>query len=171
MQGLLKAATPSALSSYLNNVTSDGVFHTPGCPLGGDGHCMELLHANPAWDAGIIPQMATNLIMNVTMRFVGSEFGKLIAEEYQRYLSEPPGARQGILFYRWKPDPLLSKVKGTRLTFPPYKASVYGDSAAAFGDMSNYGLIDCDFPAQSLEKMAWGQLRTRAPAAYVGEGK
>lgn len=124
----------------------DGWFHPPPCnaSAGGDpSQCATLFAVYPSFDAGMVPQMVTNLGMNVSVVFLGPHFERIVLDRIAR--GEP------TLFYYWRPSGFLLRVGATRISLPAGPIDCFRDGDPA--TRSNYGPGACDFPTSRLLKV------------------
>ncbi|MEO7912347.1 MAG: ABC transporter substrate-binding protein [Roseiflexaceae bacterium] len=111
----------------------------------------QFLAGDPSW-----VQYDEDIIKNQSLNFkvvrAGSEQAVLAAVDSAYSRKEP------ILFYFWTPHSVHAKYKLTAVKLPDYSAACY--------DKATSGGIDCDYPPDTLFKIAWSGLKEKAPDAY-----
>jgi len=111
----------------------------------------QFLAGDPSWvqyDQDIIK----NLNLNFKVVRAGSEQAVLAAVDSAYSRKEP------ILFYFWTPHSIHAKYKLTAVKLPDYSAACY--------DKATSGSVACDYPPDTLFKIAWSGLKDKAPDAY-----
>lgn len=111
----------------------------------------QFLAGDPAWvqyDEDIIK----NLDLKLQVVRAGSEQAVLAAVDSAYSRQEP------ILFYFWTPHSMHAKYKLTPVKLPDYNEACYAKT--------NEGGVDCDYPNDTLFKIAWSGLKDKAPDAY-----
>jgi len=111
----------------------------------------QFLAGDPSWvqyDEDIIK----NLGLNFKVVRAGSEQAVLAAVDSAYSRKEP------ILFYFWTPHSVHAKYKLTAVKLPDYSAACY--------DKATSGGVACDYPPDTLFKIAWSGLKDKAPDAY-----
>jgi ABC-type proline/glycine betaine transport system substrate-binding protein len=78
-------------------------------------HCHEVLMASPGWNTGWYESMISNLGLNLTLSYVGTDDA-----DFQGALDAIDARGQSSLFYWFSPHPLLASVDGTRISFPQH---------------------------------------------------
>jgi glycine betaine/proline transport system substrate-binding protein len=111
----------------------------------------QFLAGDPSWvqyDEDIIK----NLGLNFKVVRAGSEQAVLAAVDSAYSRKEP------FLFYFWTPHSVHAKYKLTAVKLPDYSAACY--------DKATSGGVACDYPPDTLFKIAWSGLKDKAPDAY-----
>lgn len=139
----------------------NGWFDPPPCDpaAGGDpAHCGTLYAVVPEFDPGALPQMVTNLGLNLSIAFAGPHLQTLVRERID--------AGSPVLYYHWRPSAFSSRVRSRRVSFPEEETDAAG-SCSHNNINSNYGPVSCDFPPVQVSKFVWGGLAAAAPEAYA----
>ncbi len=111
----------------------------------------QFLAGDPSWvqyDEDIIK----NLGLDLKVVRAGSEQAVLAA------LDSAYSRKQPILFYFWTPHSIHAKYDLTAVKLPDYSDSCY--------EKASSGGVACDYPKDVLFKIAWGDLKNKAPDAY-----
>jgi glycine betaine/proline transport system substrate-binding protein len=115
------------------------------------GNQGQFLAGDPSW-----VQYDEDIIKNLSLDFkvvrAGSEQAVLAAVDSAYSRKEP------ILFYFWTPHSIHAKYQLTAVKLPDYSASCYEKAAS--------GGVACDYPPDTLFKIAWSGLKEKAPDAY-----
>lgn len=147
--------------NWFHEGCQDGWFDPPPCDpaAGGDpSYCGTLYAAFPEYDSGALPQMVTNLGLNLSIAFVGPHLHSLVRERND--------AGTPVLYYYWRPSAFASDVRGKRVSFPEEEAEA-GGSCSHATIKSNFGTVSCDFPPVQVSKFVWRGLAAAAPDAYA----
>jgi hypothetical protein len=96
----------------------EGRYVPPQCcdPAGCDEkspYCQEILLADPGWSIGWFEAMIQNLKLNLTLSYIGGSTAALL-DTVDHYSKQ----NKSTLFYRWWPDPVVTKAGGRRVAFP-----------------------------------------------------
>lgn len=111
----------------------------------------QFLAGDPSWvqyDEDIIK----NNSLDLKVVRAGSEQAVLAA------LDSAYSRKQPILFYFWTPHSIHAKYDLTAVKLPEYTDGCYEKAAS--------GGVSCDYPKDVLFKIAWGDLKNKAPDAY-----
>jgi glycine betaine/proline transport system substrate-binding protein len=111
----------------------------------------QFLAGDPSWvqyDEDIIK----NLGLGLKVVRAGSEQAVLAAVDSAYSRKEP------ILFYFWTPHSIHAKYKLTAVKLPEYSEACYAKAQE--------GGVACDYPPDTLFKIAWSGLKDKAPDAY-----
>lgn len=111
----------------------------------------QFLAGDPSWvqyDEDIIK----NLGIDLKVVRAGSEQAVLAA------LDAAYSRKQPILFYFWTPHSIHAKYDLTAVKLPDYSDACY--------EKAGSGGVACDYPKDVLFKIAWGDLKNKAPDAY-----
>jgi glycine betaine/proline transport system substrate-binding protein len=111
----------------------------------------QFLGGDPSW-VQYDEQIIKNLGLNFKVVYAGSEQSILAALD-SAYSREAP-----ILIYFYKPHSAFAKYDLTNVTLPENTAECYAKAEA--------GGVDCDYPTDVLFKIAWSDLKNKAPDAY-----
>ncbi|MBI1878007.1 MAG: ABC transporter substrate-binding protein [Chloroflexi bacterium] len=112
----------------------------------------QFLAGDPSW-VQYDDQIIKNLGLNLQPVVAGSEQA-VLAQLDSAYSRQEP-----ILFYFWTPHSVHAKYKLTEVKLPEYSEACYEKAEA--------GGVDCDYPADVLFKIFWGDLKNQAPDAYT----
>ena len=111
----------------------------------------QFLAGDPSWvqyDEDIIK----NNSLDLKVVRAGSEQAVLAA------LDSAYSRKQPILFYFWTPHSIHAKYDLTAVKLPEYSDACY--------EKATSGGVSCDYPKDVLFKIAWSELKTKAPDAY-----
>lgn len=112
----------------------------------------QFLTGDPSWT-----QYEDDIIANLGLNFqivaAGSEEAILAALDAAYSRQDP------VLFYFWTPHSIHAKYDLTEVALPPYSDECYAKAES--------GGVDCDYPADNLFKIFWGDLDEAAPDAYT----
>ncbi|MBK9714528.1 MAG: ABC transporter substrate-binding protein [Kouleothrix sp.] len=112
----------------------------------------QFLAGDPSW-----VQYDEDIIKNLNMPFkvvrAGSEQAVLAA------LDSAYSRKQPLLFYFWTPHSIHAKYDLTAVKLPDYSEGCYAKAKD--------GGVACDYPKDVLFKIAWKDLKDKAPEAYT----
>jgi glycine betaine/proline transport system substrate-binding protein len=111
----------------------------------------QFLGGDPSW-VQYDEQIIKNLGLDFKVVYAGSEQSILAAVDGAYNRKEP------ILIYFYKPHSAFAKYDLTNVTLPEHTEECYAKAEA--------GGVDCDYPTDVLFKIAWGDLKNKAPEAY-----
>lgn len=111
----------------------------------------QFLAGDPSW-VQYDDQIIKNLGLDLQPVVAGSEQA-VLAQLDSAYSRQEP-----ILFYFWTPHSVHAKYKLTEVKLPEHTEECYTKAEA--------GGVDCDYPADVLFKIFWGDLKNKAPDAY-----
>lgn len=116
------------------------------------GEMGQFLAGDPSYvqyDADII----TNLGLPLQVVSTGSEQSELAALDAAISRGDP------LLMYLWTPHSVHAKHDLTEVQLPPYSEECYAGADS--------GGVACDYPPDTLLKIAWSELKDKAPDAYT----
>lgn len=126
------------------DATKAGQFKTPET-----GERGRILLGDTTWVSNE-QSIIDNLDLKLQITYAGGE-DQLIAELDSAYTKQQP-----ILIQLWIPHAALTKYDMTPVELKPYTEDCYSDPTK----------IDCDYPPDLLFKIAWPQLKDRAPRVH-----
>ena len=122
--------------------------------------CAVVIHAVSNYDEAYFETLTKTLGLNMIHAYYGWSMGKAAKEMI--------AAGRDVLNYYWEPDPLITQLGSTRISFPDYRIGCKG---AKFTADPTTGSLGCDYAGAPMEKLLTADVKAVMPENFFSLGK